>query len=146
MTTNSILFFTEETNFRLRDRRKLRNWINASIDREQKVGGSINFIFCSDDYLHQMNIRYLRHDTLTDIITFDYGEGETVSGDIFISVDRVRENAKHFGVHFVNELHRVMIHGVLHLAGHKDKTAGEKAAMRAREDYYLSLQPEFFRK
>ena len=73
MTTNSILFFAEETNFRLRDRRKLRNWINASIDREQKVGGSINFIFCSDDYLHQMNLRYLRHDTLTDIITFDYG-------------------------------------------------------------------------
>ena len=146
MTTNAILFFTEEISFSLRDRKKIRNWIYASIDQEKMICGSINFIFCSDNYLHQLNVEYLKHDTLTDIITFDYSEGDTVSGDIFISIERVRENAKQFRVPFVNELHRVMIHGILHLAGHSDKTSSEKAGMRGKEDYYLSLQPEFFRK
>jgi rRNA maturation RNase YbeY len=146
VTARAIQFFTEDTSFVLKDRKKLRNWIYASMDREKKVCGSINFIFCSDDYLHALNVQYLRHDTYTDIITFDSGEGNTVSGDIFISIDRVRENAKHFGVPVVNELHRVMIHGMLHLAGYGDKTGSQQASMRAKEDYYLSLQPEIFRK
>ncbi len=145
MSANAILFFAEEITFTLRDKNKLRKWIYASIGRENRTIGSISFIFCSDAYLHDLNVRYLGHDTLTDIITFDYtDEAGVLSGDIFISIDRVRDNAKQFGSGFVKELHRVMIHGILHLAGYKDKSAGEKAAMRAKEDYYLSLQPEFF--
>lgn len=147
MSANAILFFTEEITFTLRDKNKLREWIYASAGLEKKTIGSINFIFCNDAFLHDLNVRYLGHDTLTDIITFDYTEEtNSLSGDIFISIERVRENAKHFGSTFVSELHRVMIHGILHLAGYKDKSDGEKAAMRAKEDYYLSLQPEFFGK
>lgn len=146
MTESGLLFFSEGIAFTLRDKKKIRNWINASMDLEQKTIGSINFIFCSDSYLHGINLEYLKHDTFTDIITFDYSTpSEGLSGDIYISIDRVKENAKQFEVTFVNELHRVMIHGMLHLAGYKDKTAGEKKAMGAKEDYYLSLQPEFFR-
>jgi rRNA maturation RNase YbeY len=147
VSADAILFFTEEITFTLRDKKKLRKWIYVSIGREKSTIGSINFIFCSDAYLHDLNVKYLKHDTLTDIITFDYTEESgPLSGDIFISIDRVRDNAKQFGTGFVKELHRVMIHGILHLAGYKDKSAGDKAAMRVKEDYYLSLQPEFFGK
>jgi len=141
----NILYFTEGLQFNLKDRNKLRSWIYASMDLEKKDIGGINFIFCSDAYLHEMNLRYLDHDTYTDIITFDYTENTSIiSGDIFISIERVRENSKQFGVSFVKELHRVMIHGMLHLAGYKDKTEREKTRMRSKEDYYLSLQPEIF--
>ena len=146
MTNSTILFFNEGLRYTLKDKNKLRSWINASIALENKNIGSINFIFCSDEYLHKLNIQYLNHDTLTDIITFDNSEDDArISADIFISIDRVKENAKQFGQPFVNELHRVMIHGMLHLAGYKDKSSKEKAAMRDKEDYYLSLQPEFFK-
>ena len=147
MTENTILFFSEGSNFIIKNKKKLRNWIYASIDLENKGIGSINFIFCSDDYLHSLNVQYLKHDTLTDVITFDYTEDSPLlSGDIFISIDRVKENAKQFGTPFVDELHRVMIHGLLHLAGYSDKTDQETALMRSKEDYYLSLQPGFFGK
>lgn len=117
------------------------------MDLEKKTIGSINFIFCTDAYLHEMNVKYLNHDTYTDVITFDYTENPPeISGDIFISSERVRENAKQFGTTFVMELHRVMIHGLLHLAGFDDKTAREQQQMRSKEDYYLSLQPEIFNK
>lgn len=147
MADSTILFFSEGLHFNLRDKKKLRSWFYASIALEGKNIGSINFIFCGDSYLHAMNVQYLNHDTLTDVITFDYSETTgPLSGDIFISIERVRENAKQFGNSFVKELHRVMIHGMLHLAGYDDKSKREKAAMRDKEDYYLSLQPEFFKK
>lgn len=106
--------------------------------------GSINFIFCSDEYLFQLNQKYLKHDTYTDIITFDSSVEETeISGDIFISLERVKENSKQFSGSFVKELHRVMIHGILHLLGYKDKSPKDKEAMSGKEDYYLSLLPDF---
>lgn len=147
VTDKTLLFFNEGNSFTLREKKKIRRWIYASMDLEKKVPGSINFIFCSDDYLLEINKKYLQHDTFTDIITFDYSVSDgPISGDVFISIDRVKENAKQFQTPFVNELHRVMIHGVLHLAGYKDKTSEEKKLMRSKEDYYLSLQPGFFSK
>lgn len=145
-TENTILFFSEGIGFILRRKKKLRSWIHASIGLENKAVGSINFIFCSDDYLYNLNQKYLSHDTFTDVITFDYTENSTqLSGDIFISIERVNENAKQFGFPFVKELHRVMIHGILHLAGYQDKTPGDTKEMRAKEDYYLSLLPGFLK-
>ena len=102
--------------------------------------GDISVIFCSDNYILDVNIKYLGHDYFTDIITFDYCEGDRLSGDLFISIDSVRENAVHYGTEFEDELNRVMVHGVLHLVGYDDHTAAEKKEMRAKEDYYLSLR------
>jgi len=99
----------------------------------------LNYIFCSDTYLHKINLEYLKHDTLTDIITFDYSEKKQISGDIFISIDRIKENAPKFNQSTDIELNRVLIHGVLHLLGYKDKTPKEKETMRAKEDFYLTL-------
>jgi len=99
----------------------------------------LNYIFCSDTYLHKINLEYLKHDTLTDIITFDYSEKKQISGDIFISIDRIKENALKFNQSTDIELNRVLIHGVLHLLGYKDKTPKEKETMRAKEDFYLTL-------
>lgn len=112
---------------------------------ESKKIAGVNVIFCSDKFLHSLNTKYLKHDTLTDIITFDYSESDNaISGDVFISIDRVKENAKKYKVFFPVELHRVIIHGFLHLAGYKDKHIDEKQVMTSKEDYYLSLQPKFF--
>ena len=102
--------------------------------------GDINYIFCSDNYLHQINFQYLDHDTFTDIITFDQSDKDQIEGDIFISIDRVHENANERNISFVNELHRVMIHGILHLLGYNDKTPKEKQLMREKEDECLSLR------
>ena len=111
------------------------------IRKEGAVLNSVNYIFCSDDHLREMNIKYLKHKTFTDIITFNYGADEgTIEGDIFISIDRVKENAKKFKSDFDTELHRVIIHGVLHLIGYNDKAKTEKALMREKEDTYLSLR------
>lgn len=109
-----------------------------AIAAESKTNGEINFIFCNDEFLIGINRKYLNHDNYTDIITFDYSEGNVVSGDIFISIDRIKENAKNYGVSFENELYRVMIHGILHLCGYKDKRRTEKEKMTAGEDKYLS--------
>ncbi len=145
MGKGKILFFTEEIRFLLRDKKKLRNWISHCMDAENKVIGTVNVIFCNDALLLEINKKYLNHDTFTDIITFDYTENpEILSGDIFISIDQVRYNAQKFKVSFLNELHRVVIHGFLHLAGYKDKSNSDKELMRTKEDYCLSLQPEFF--
>jgi rRNA maturation RNase YbeY len=112
---------------------------------EHKDIDFVNVIFCSDSFLLDLNKHYLNHDTYTDILTFDYSDASTnVSGDIFISIDRVKENAKQFKTTFLQELHRVIIHGFLHLAGYKDKTRPEQQLMRSKEDIYLSLQPNFF--
>lgn len=136
----AIHFHQEDVAYRLRDIRKIREWIAACTKREKFTVGELTYVLCSDDYLLEMNQKYLQHDTLTDIITFDYTEGNLLGADIFISIDRVRDNAKDFKVTFKDELHRVMIHGVLHLMGYKDKTKKDKAAMRAQEDNCLSLR------
>ncbi|NOX46547.1 MAG: rRNA maturation RNase YbeY [Chlorobi bacterium] len=133
-------FFEEDIKFLLRNKRKLRNWFRATILEEGGKPGTLNFIFCSDSYLLDLNTSYLKHDTLTDIITFDLSENEqSVAGDIFISIERVKENAKSFQISFPRELHRVLIHGILHLLGYKDKTPSQQKEMRSKEDYYLSL-------
>jgi len=133
-----IGFFSDDTDFHPAYQEKLSRWIIRVIESEGKTPGAVSFIFCSDEYLLKMNIEHLQHDFYTDIITFDYCEGPVVSGDLFISVDRVRENASEMKIPFADELHRVMVHGVLHLLGYGDKTAAEEKAMRTREDKHLS--------
>ncbi len=133
--------YTSETEFKLSDPQASTKWILNVISNEGKIPGEIAYVFCDDKYLYKMNVEYLDHDTLTDIITFDYTSGNIVSGDVFISIERVKENATQFDVSFEKELSRVMVHGVLHLLGYKDKSDSEKAEMRNKEDFYLSLQP-----
>lgn len=137
----SIRFFTEDIAFKLPHPRKTTAWIKSAILKEKHSLGELNYIFCSDEHLLKINIEYLNHKTLTDIITFDNSdEHGVIEGDIFISIDRVRDNAAKFSSDFDSELHRVLIHGVLHLAGYSDKTPEQKTAMRKKEDAYLSLR------
>lgn len=136
---NGILFQSEATSFKLDNPTLLTQWIEAVIAQEEKVLQSLSFIFCNDTYLHKINVEYLQHDTYTDIITFPYGRSPKIEGDIFISIDRVRENAQTFQTSFEEELHRVIIHGVLHLCGYGDKSTEEKAKMRTKEDEALHL-------
>lgn len=129
-----MISFNYETDFELQDEAKYEEWLNAVIDSEDKTEGEINYIFCDDEYLLQKNIEFLEHDTLTDIISFDYTMGNLISGDIFISVERVADNAKDFNVPFDEELRRVMAHGILHYCGYKDKIDSDEKVMRAKED------------
>ena len=140
-----ISFFSENIKFNLKDKRIIQKWIKFVIESEDKKTGNINYIFCEDNFLTDINIKYLNHDTLTDIITFNYNEknSNSINGDIYISVDRVRENSDKFKVPFITELHRVIIHGVLHLLGYKDKTKVDKNTMREKEDNCLSLLQNF---
>lgn len=139
-----IHFFTEDIQYRLRDIRKIRLWISDAIIKEGGELENINFILTSDTFLHNINLEYLSHDTLTDIITFEYNEeNEAILSDIYISLERCRENAKEFHVNLKDELHRILIHGTLHLLGYKDKSKPEKQIMTSKEDYYLSLRSEF---
>lgn len=133
----SINFYTEDISGLQLAKVNLRSWIRSAIKEESKKAGDLNFIFCSDEYLLRINQQYLDHDYYTDIITFDYVTGVTVSGDIFISVDRVKENAGLYRVTFEDELNRIIIHGVLHLLGYRDKETEHKALMTEKEDYYL---------
>lgn len=142
---NRINFFQEGTDFRLRQKKLLRSWMLSCIRSENFEAGEINVIICDDDYLFRLNRQYLDHDTLTDIITFDNSENESISGDLFISIDRIRENAKKFYVRIAEELHRVIIHGILHLCGYGDKTDQEKEIMRSKENVYLFERPEKLR-
>lgn len=136
----SIQFFSEDISFKPPYPRKTKSWIKQTIAKEKKTPGDLNFIFCSDDHLLQLNIEYLDHHTYTDIITFDNSEyPKVIEGDIFISVDRIRENALKFSRPFEEELRRVIIHGVLHLIGYSDKSSEQKIVMRRKEDAYLSL-------
>ena len=116
----------------------VNKWIENSILSEKKKAGEISFIFCSDEYLLKINKEHLDHDYYTDVITFDYVVDDEISGDIFISIDRIEENAKEYNVSFKDELNRIMIHGVLHLLGYKDKEKDEKELMTKKEDEYLS--------
>jgi probable rRNA maturation factor len=136
-----INFFTEDIDFSIPLPRKTSNWLKAALIQEKKELKELNYIFCSDDYLLQINKNYLNHSTLTDIVTFDTSEVKNqIAGDIFISIPRVKENAKKFSVSFKDELNRVMIHGVLHLVGYPDKSKEAKVRMRKKEDAYLSLR------
>ncbi len=131
-----INFFYEEINtFDLNS--KAKTWIEETIQNENKETGEINVIFCSDEHLLKMNVEHLGHDFYTDIITFDYSENDIVSGDLFISKDRVEDNANQFKEPFEKEIHRVIIHGVLHLLGYNDKTEEEQKKMREKENFYL---------
>lgn len=125
--------------FKLNQKTKIKLWIKTIIDKEKHTLGTINYMFCNDDELLEINLKHLNHNTLTDIITFDYTEDKKISSDIFISVDRVLENAKKFEVSFEEELRRVMIHGVLHLCGYKDKSKPDVELMRKKENWALKL-------
>jgi probable rRNA maturation factor len=137
----SINFFEEDIRFKLKDKTKVKSWVKATIEAEGYKLQELNYIFCSDSYLLGINQQYLDHDTYTDIITFDNSEKEKViTGDIFISIDRIHENAAKFNTGLANELHRVIIHGALHLLGYTDKTAASKKLMTSKEDLYLRIR------
>ena len=129
-----MITFNSETSFTLKNQKKLVKWISDVISSEGFQVGEINYIFCNDSYLNKINQEFLNHDTFTDIISFDYTLGKEIGGDIFISIERVLENAEKFNEVFENELYRVMIHGILHFMGYKDKTKKEKTLMRTKED------------
>ena len=133
-----MISFNYETDFQLDKEDDLTHWISNAVINEGFSVGEINYIFCDDAYLLDLNIEFLDHDTLTDIISFDYTLGKLINGDIYISVERVRENAQDFKVSFDNELSRVMIHGILHYCGYNDKTESEEVLMRSKENYYIN--------
>ena len=133
-----MIDFFSETEFNLQNSEEVASWISKIITKEKREEGEISYIFCDDEYLHKLNVEFLNHDTLTDIISFDNGLGNQINGDIFISVERVKENASKFNTTFENELHRVIIHGVLHYCGYKDKSAEHAKVMREKENHYLS--------
>lgn len=135
-----ISYFTEDTDFVFKGKLLNNRWLKMVAESEIKRVGDISIIFCSDNYILDVNLKYLQHDYFTDIITFDYCEGPKLSGDLFISVDSVRENAIYYGAEFEEELNRVIVHGLLHLIGYDDHTAEEQKVMRSKEDYYLGLR------
>ena len=134
-----MISFNYETDFTLNNESNYEDWITRIIDSEGFELGEINYIFCDDEYLHKINMEYLNHDTFTDIISFDYSVGNLLQGDIFISIERVADNAKDFNVVFDDELKRVMSHGVLHYCGYKDKSPKDEALMRLKEDEKIKM-------
>ena len=134
-----MITYNLETLFNLNDTSIISDWIHKVISNEGLETGEINFIFCDDDYLLKLNVAFLDHDTLTDIISFDYTMGNLISGDVYISIPRVMDNASIFNTSFQNELYRVIIHGILHYCGYKDKSEDEKLIMRSKEDEYLNV-------
>jgi rRNA maturation RNase YbeY len=134
-----MISFNYETQFQLSKETIFEQWIKETIQNEGCSLGDINYIFCDDDYLHKINVEFLDHDTLTDIISFDYSVGKQLHGDIYISVERVEDNAKDFKVDFDVELSRVIIHGILHYCGYKDKTDEDAKLMRAKEEQYMKV-------
>ena len=134
-----MINFNYETSFELGDEDQYSRWISSIIDTESKVEGTINYIFCDDSYLLKINEEYLKHDTLTDIISFDYSIGKELHGDIFISIERVRENAVDYRVEFAEELNRVMAHGILHYCGYNDKNKEDELVMRLKEEEKMSM-------
>jgi rRNA maturation RNase YbeY len=134
-----MINFNYETEFTLEQEDTISTWISKVILSENKSEGEINYIFCDDDYLHKLNVEHLGHDTLTDVISFDYCVGNEINGDIFISVERVADNAIDFNVDFTEELKRVLVHGILHYCGYKDKTEEDEKRMRSKEDEKLLM-------
>lgn len=139
-----MIEFNSENAFSLSNASIIKNWIEQIILNEGCALGEVHFIFCNDDYLHKLNVEFLNHDTLTDIISFDYRMGDEINGEIFISTERVKDNANDFNVSFDNELHRVIIHGILHFCGYKDKSEEEANLMRKKEDEALNVLDELF--
>lgn len=135
-----ITYHFEQTKFVFRQKTLTSKWLRLVAESEIRRIGDISIIFCSDNYILDINRRYLSHDYFTDIITFDYCEGDRLSGDLFISVDSVRENSVEYGTEFKDELNRVIVHGILHLIGYDDHTEEDVKVMRSKEDYYLSLR------
>ena len=135
-----VSYHCEDIRFEFKGKVLNNRWLKRVAESEEKRLGDVSIIFCSDNYLLDINRRYLRHDYFTDIITFDYCEGKMLCGDLFISLDTVRENAVAYGTSFEDELNRVMVHGLLHLIGYDDHTSGEQKEMRGKEDDYLSLR------
>jgi len=134
-----MIYFNYEGDFTLDDEAIFADWIERIVESEHKELGEISYIFCDDEYLHKINVEYLQHDTLTDIISFDYTEGDVISGDIFISIERVADNAQDFKVPFEHELKRVLAHGVLHYCGYKDKSEADEKLMRTKEDEKIAM-------
>ena len=134
-----MISFNYETDFELHNETHYEDWISRIIESEGFDEGEINYIFCDDEYLHKINVEYLDHDTLTDIISFDYTVGNLIQGDIFVSIERVRDNATDFNVSFDEELLRVLAHGVLHYCGYKDKSEADQALMRSKEEEKMQM-------
>ena len=134
-----MISFNYETDFELDNEEQYEDWISRIIESEGFDEGEINYIFCDDEYLHKINVEYLDHDTLTDIISFDYTVGNLIQGDIFVSVERVKDNANDFNVSFYEELKRVLSHGVLHYCGYKDKSPEDEALMRSKEEEKMQM-------
>jgi probable rRNA maturation factor len=134
-----MINFNYESEFTLENEEAIASWLSAVIVSENKSEGEISYIFCDDEYLHKINLEYLNHDTLTDIISFDYTMGNEISGDIFISIERVLDNAKDYNTLFEDELKRVLIHGILHYCGYKDKSEVDETLMRSKEDEKLAM-------
>ena len=139
ISLSMVAFYFEDTDFKLRHKTRIKEWLRLVAESEVFTLGNISVILYSDNYILDINQKYLQHDYFTDIITFDYSEGGRISGDLFISVDSVRENSVEYGTEFEDELHRVIVHGILHLIGYDDHTEDEIKTMRSKEDYYLSL-------
>jgi len=135
-----ISYYFEDTDFIFKGKTLNNRWLRLVAESEIRRIGDISIIFCSDNYILDVNQKYLQHDYFTDIITFDYCEGDRLSGDLFISVDSVRENSIEYGTEFADELYRVIVHGILHLIGYDDHTDGDVEVMRKKENYYLSLR------
>ena len=134
-----MINFNYESDFNLDNEEAIAAWLSAVIVSEKKKEGEINYIFCDDEYLHKINLEYLNHDTLTDIISFDYSVGNELNGDVFVSIERVQDNAKDFEVSFDEELKRVLVHGVLHYCGYKDKDEESERIMRLKEDEKIAM-------
>ena len=137
-----MIEFYSETDFELSNAEKITTWISQIINNEDHLLGEVAYIFCDDEYLHKLNVKFLEHNTLTDIISFDNSLGKQIHGEIYISIDRVRENANDFSESFEDELHRVIIHGMLHFCGYKDKTKDEELLMREKENTSLKVLSE----
>lgn len=135
-----ISYFFQDADFQFKHRRFNNQWLRMVAESEIRRIGDVNIIFCSDNYILDVNLKYLQHDYFTDIITFDYCENNVLSGDLFISVDSVRENSVFYNTEFEDELNRVMVHGILHLIGYDDHTEEDQKVMREKENYYLSLR------
>lgn len=136
----AVSFHSEQTDYVVSNETQIANWLKSVCQQEGKTLQEISIIFCSDDYLLKVNKKHLNHDYYTDVITFDYSEEKDIAGDIFISIDRVNENAQSFGSNVSDELHRIIVHGTLHLLGYTDQTASDKEQMTGKEDFYLSLR------
>ncbi|MDI9309191.1 MAG: rRNA maturation RNase YbeY [Limnohabitans sp.] len=134
-----MINYNYELDFALENEELFSQWIERVVLSEGKSLGEVSYIFCDDNYLLEINEEYLQHDTLTDIISFDYTEGDVISGDVFISIDRVQDNADDFNVEFIEELKRVMIHGILHYCGYKDKSESDELIMRSKEDEKIKM-------